>query len=980
VWTLGGVARVSVFVKASFTLVHDGPAQLVAPAELVTSDRMAPPVARGDLAPAQGLAAASEVAPYLPNAGVVLVGSAHAPLGLPTPAMAARLAVYAGDRPLVDKLLHVYGDRTASAPTPRALTSMPLVYERAFGGLGVEDNPVGVGASVSGALPNVVDPKDARRPAGFGPLAPTWGHRRRLLGSAARPSVERGALVVASELDFRYFHAAPADQQTELLAGDEWLLLDGLDAERPRLRSRLPSARGVARCQVVGARDTELRAIELSADTLVIDADRRVCHVVWRGHVPIDSVEGAARLRVFAGVEMPGFTVPWPDAARPARAASVAPPPRAPTAERAESRTTAQMPRVDEPELPRIMDLDDSTETTGRVLVRQPAATLPFTGAAPRDVPSAPGSAPAYGLPFRSASSSPAAAPSPPAAAPAREETPAVASYDFDEDAHTTALSMDELRDKLLEAERAPFKLAQPGANAAPRAEIPGAPWSKQPVAKPPAIDDDMTVGVRVPPPELITRLLAEREARAQQAAAPAAAESPWARGAPPHDPGLVAPPPMLGPIVATPSAAGSSAPRPPPSAPAALAPDAVIAKPRSAAAASDAAAAREPVASAAAATKAAPPPLAPEGPVDPARARVLERIARKESLDGIDAEGGDLTGLDLSGQSLVRAHLRGAKLAGAKLGRAVLTGAVLTSADLTGADLEEADLEGADLERATIVEAKLDRAKIGGVNLGHARARRASFDGARGDKPKLAGADLEGASLRRVELTGADLRSAKLGSARFEAAQLPDALLGDASGEHVVFDGARLTKAQAPGAMLAGASFKHADLSGSLWERAKLPRACFEGANLRGANLQRAALANADFEGADLSKADLQRMNAERADFRTASLDGADLRKVQAPDACFADVGMHRANAEKANLAGASFAGADLRGSTFRAATLSRVNASFAKLDGADLREADLTYAVLRGATREGAKLNGADMTGVDEGLPGDPEPAAKP
>jgi predicted nucleic acid-binding protein len=58
--------------------------------------------------------AAAETAPYLPSAGVVLVGCAHAPLGLPTPAMAVRWGTRPYQETLVGTLLELpLDDRVA---------------------------------------------------------------------------------------------------------------------------------------------------------------------------------------------------------------------------------------------------------------------------------------------------------------------------------------------------------------------------------------------------------------------------------------------------------------------------------------------------------------------------------------------------------------------------------------------------------------------------------------------------------------------------------------------------------------------------------------------------------------------------------------------------------------------------------------------------------------------------------------------------
>ena len=72
------------------------------------------------LAPSRGAMRAirpSDVSPPLPGAEVLVDASAFAPQGAPQGAVAVRLYV-ASRAGAIDKTLHVYGDRTASAPQP----------------------------------------------------------------------------------------------------------------------------------------------------------------------------------------------------------------------------------------------------------------------------------------------------------------------------------------------------------------------------------------------------------------------------------------------------------------------------------------------------------------------------------------------------------------------------------------------------------------------------------------------------------------------------------------------------------------------------------------------------------------------------------------------------------------------------------------------------------------------------------------------
>jgi uncharacterized protein YjbI with pentapeptide repeats len=303
-WRMDGFLRVTIVVKATFGLVPDGPARLIAPEEIVARDR------HHDRNPANSVEAAGELAPYVPKAGVVLVGHAYGPSGQAVPAVSARLSIFR-ERALLDKTVHVFGDRDAASPgSPRPFQRMPLRYERAFGGPDLDVNPVGTGVVAGSALPNLVDPSDPRRCAGFGPIATSWPARRSLLDPAARARVTEKIPELGAGFAFGYFQPAPPDQQLDAIEGDEWIILDGLHPALPRVRSRLPSVRGEARVQ---SGQGPLQPVELSADLLVIDTDRQVCSVIWRGHVVVAEGESALPwLRVYAGVEMPGRPLAWP--------------------------------------------------------------------------------------------------------------------------------------------------------------------------------------------------------------------------------------------------------------------------------------------------------------------------------------------------------------------------------------------------------------------------------------------------------------------------------------------------------------------------------------------------------------------------------------------------------------------------------------------------------------------------------------------
>ncbi len=301
VWRTRGTLRVTAIVKATFTLVHGGPMTPCPPAPLATKDHHL------DKNPARSLAAGSDLAPHLPRADVTFVGHAYAPAGRAVPASSVRVAVFR-DRALLDKTLHVFGDRRPGGGPPAPFQRIPIVYERAARGGG--DNPVGV---PEGELPNIVDPRAPASPAGFGPVSRYWPPRRRILGGEDPGALEGAIVEIPEGFAWDWFQAAPPDQQIDHLRGDEWLVLDGLHPALPRLQTRLPGARGQAMVFTQGPQGYGPGyPIALEADTLAIDGDRMTASVVWRASLPVRDAATLGALRIFGGIALSGAPVPWP--------------------------------------------------------------------------------------------------------------------------------------------------------------------------------------------------------------------------------------------------------------------------------------------------------------------------------------------------------------------------------------------------------------------------------------------------------------------------------------------------------------------------------------------------------------------------------------------------------------------------------------------------------------------------------------------
>jgi hypothetical protein len=264
-WRYQGQLRLTAIVKASFALPADGEMQLCQPE----------PIHPLDLAPATGpagsIVAAADRAPHRGRADVVLVGHARALAGKPTRSRQVRLIVHCGDETLVHKSLEVVGD---------------------------DSQPGG----------------KLERVAGFGPIAAQSGVRQALLDPASRQGLQEEILTVAESMNWAYFQAAPADQQTRLLTGGETIVLEGLHPGAEHVSATLPNVRAAAALYGPAQGNEWARInIELLADMLHIDADRQLCSLTWRGSVAIPHEIELAQLTLAGGIALHGEAVALPD-------------------------------------------------------------------------------------------------------------------------------------------------------------------------------------------------------------------------------------------------------------------------------------------------------------------------------------------------------------------------------------------------------------------------------------------------------------------------------------------------------------------------------------------------------------------------------------------------------------------------------------------------------------------------------------------
>jgi uncharacterized protein YjbI with pentapeptide repeats len=192
---------------------------------------------------------------------VLLWGTAAAPGGQPVTQMQVSLAV--GEQ--IRKILQIRGDRhwqqtlmgeSATDPTP--FVSMPLTYERAFGGEGFTSNPVGAGHDAlrrirngeSVALPNIehpsnplLHPKQVPQPATLMPVCLSWpGYGP----GGTYDDAWRKHRFPAVPLDYNWqaYNVAPLDQRIpSYFHGAESLELRGMHPDHEHIRSHLPGLR-----------------------------------------------------------------------------------------------------------------------------------------------------------------------------------------------------------------------------------------------------------------------------------------------------------------------------------------------------------------------------------------------------------------------------------------------------------------------------------------------------------------------------------------------------------------------------------------------------------------------------------------------------------------------------------------------------------------------------------------------------------------
>jgi uncharacterized protein YjbI with pentapeptide repeats len=865
-----GQLWLTAILKVRLSLAHDAIAELVPGAEIAASDE-----------PATGasLVRASDLSPPTGRCELVLTGHARALGNTPVGSMSVRLFLGTDERALVDKTLHVYGDRPGGAAFPRPFTQLPIVYERAVGGPGTA-NPVGRRLDDPALPPNFVDPRDPHRVAGFGPLAPWWPERARL--AQRGPSVRRGVLEIPDELPLAYFHAAPADQRFDALEGEEWLIVDGMRHDAPRYQSQLPPLR--ARARVTGGREVpEREDLELKLTRIAVDMERSIADVTWSASVVVAADE-LQELRVLArletvedpeSMELSNETMnlneeqlarvlgdePLPWSTGPATPLAAVQPPAA----------TGGLPFATAPAapaVPRARTMEIAVENTASSVQKIVGGAIPF-GPAPAGSPSVP--------------------------------IVSVPSF-IDEDSVDSATAVTSLPSGAL-ISALPFGAPPAGAVA---------PAPTRPAAG--AVDEKPTP----PASPLLSLGGALRPARAP-ATPPAAPEEP-----PPDSempPSSVMAPSR--PSLPSPATAPEESAQRPPSQP----PDPnelsgvrklVLDNLR-------AGTAMHGIDLASADLSGLDLTGAILSDAKLSGAKLSRTILKGARLSGAKLVGADLSGADLTEAVLARAdftravlddarldnseladvnaaqlHASNAKFDGARADRVKLVQAHLEGASFVAASLRDADLSGSAVGGASFKDATLTAARVS-----ESRGEGANFDGARLDGASFTGATLPDASFVGADAPRTTWERAVLDRSIFDRAILRESNFARSSLEVASLRGVDLTKSDLSNVSAEGADFSESKLSGCDLRMSKLPDARLEHADLSEVNAQKVIANGARLDGANL----------QRASFRGARLKGCDLGNTQLAGADLRDADLEGARLDGADTAKAKLAGANLKG-----------------------------------------------------------------
>lgn len=252
----------------------------------------------------------ADVASEKPKVDVLVNGRAHAPGGRKSERVIVGLKVGS-----IDKRLVVTGDRVGRSTRPRPFVTMPIVYERAFGGHKENGgdfyglNPVGVGyrgnrsqqPSIETEHPNVEYEDGRQEPAGYGVISREWRPRLDFAGTYDVEWTKKRWPMLPADFHPAYHQAAPHDQQLDELHGGERVEVLNMTPEG-RWEFRVPTLRVPLRLWYAN----EGGSANLRVDTLIIEPDSYRITLKARAKIPMRRNHPPLR-QVIVGHVTPGW-------------------------------------------------------------------------------------------------------------------------------------------------------------------------------------------------------------------------------------------------------------------------------------------------------------------------------------------------------------------------------------------------------------------------------------------------------------------------------------------------------------------------------------------------------------------------------------------------------------------------------------------------------------------------------------------------
>lgn len=292
-----------VVVKATFDIHPDGG---------IAVSAAQPPVVRAPQyhgkAGASSLKYDSDMVPAKTTTDILVTGHAYAPYQEPVTRMDAGFVVGG-----VRKVMRIIGDRRWGAvgpSSPEPFTMMPLLYERAFGGIDLRSpepdrdwdarNPVGRGFAISRhnardlLLPNIESPdqpitswRDRPDPVGCGPLACHWQPRASLAGTYDESWEKNRKPLSPEDLSDLYYQCAPTDQRPPgFLRGGEPVELHHL-TRQGELRFALPKIHLGFETRFYGGGSAVHTCRQLHS--VILEPDELRLSLVWHSSLPCHS-------------------------------------------------------------------------------------------------------------------------------------------------------------------------------------------------------------------------------------------------------------------------------------------------------------------------------------------------------------------------------------------------------------------------------------------------------------------------------------------------------------------------------------------------------------------------------------------------------------------------------------------------------------------------------------------------------------------